>query len=238
MKFCPECGKPLQSESVKYCPECGYRLVIAETPAQTSDSPAPLAPSSEVSSAPEAAASDTASQPPSSARLCPNCGAELAPAVTQFCPNCSFKLLPAFDSPVAPLGHSRGATEEFVDESLYWVYLAGNPTYGGGITTKLDLKNDGLALTGLSPPLLVPYGDIEGFEMIPSKQITTTRTFLIGPLLASSWKKIEWFLCIRYRDDAGIMLSMVFMPLSPITLEAFMPALYEKMREARTKHSS
>jgi hypothetical protein len=114
-----------------------------------------------------------------------------------------------------------------------WIYLAGNPNYPDSFATGLVLKSNGLALTGSTPPLLMPYQDIEGYELLPSKQLTATRIFLAGPLLASAWKKIEWFLCIRYKDDAGVSLSLVFEPISSNAVEEFMPALYKKLREAR-----
>jgi len=79
MKFCPECGKPLPSESVKYCSECGYRLALVSAPQP-------------VSEATPSTAEAKASQPQQPSRTCPRCGAALAPNVTQFCPSCAFKL--------------------------------------------------------------------------------------------------------------------------------------------------
>ena len=119
-----------------------------------------------------------------------------------------------------------------------WVYLAGNPSYPDSFATALELKPNGLWLSASVPPLLISYSDIDGFELIPSKQLTATRIFLAGPLLASAWKKMEWYLSIRYKDDAGITLSLLLEPTSPKALEEFMPALYRKMREARMKQSS
>jgi hypothetical protein len=119
-----------------------------------------------------------------------------------------------------------------------WVYLAGDPNYPESFATDFVLGNDGLALTGANPPLLVPYQNIEGYELLPSKQLTTARIFLAGPLLASAWKKLEWFLCIRYKDDLGISLSLVFSPALGGNPEEFLQALYGKMRGARATPSS
>jgi hypothetical protein len=85
----------------------------------------------------------------------------------------------------------------------------------------------------LNPPLSIRYRDIEGIEVIPSKQITTGRVAAAGPLLASSWKKMEWFLCIRYRDDAGIQMNLMFSPSPAEPLEGFVRALYQNLRDAR-----
>ena len=112
-------------------------------------------------------------------------------------------------------------------------FLGWSPNYHGGVKTRLDLGKDELLIAELNPPLSIRYKDIEGIEMIPSKQITTGRTFVAGPLLASSWKKMEWFLCIRYRDDVGIQVNLVFNPWSGESLEGFVQTLYQDLRDAK-----
>ena len=112
-------------------------------------------------------------------------------------------------------------------------FLGWSPNYLGGIKTRLDLGKDELVIAELNPPLSIRYRDIEGIEVIPSKQITADRVLVAGPLLATSWKKMEWFLCIRYHDDAGIQMNLMFSPWSAESLEEFVRALYQRLRDAR-----
>jgi len=118
-------------------------------------------------------------------------------------------------------------------QSMTADFLGWSPNHRGGGKTRLDLGKGELVVAELNPPLSIAYKDIEGIEAIPSKQTTTGRTFVAGPVLASSWKKMEWFLCIRYRDDAGIQLNLMFSPLSAEDLDGFILALYQKLRDAK-----
>ena len=117
-------------------------------------------------------------------------------------------------------------------------FLGWPPNYPEGVKTKLDLGKDELVITGLNPPLSIKYKDVEGIEMVPSKQMTTSRIIAVGPDLAASWKKMEYFLCIRYRDDVGIQMSLMFSPWPEEPLEEFVRALYQNLRDARRRGSA
>jgi len=117
-------------------------------------------------------------------------------------------------------------------------FLGWSPNYPVGVKTRLDLGKDELVIAELNPPLSIRYQDIEGIEVIPSKQVTTGRALVAGPLLATSWKKMEWFLCIRYRDDAGIQMNLMFSPWSAESLEGFLRALYQNLRDARQQDNA
>ncbi len=142
---------------------------------------------------------------------------------------------------------SSGASTMGGAVSITADFLGWSPNYPGGVKTRLDLRKDELVIAELNPPLSIRYRDIEGIEVIPSKQITADRVLVAGPLLATSWKKMEWFLCIRYRDDAGIQMNLVFSPWPAESLEGFLRALYQNLRDAKhhdnattpsTKHTS
>ena len=132
-----------------------------------------------------------------------------------------------------PVQPSSGASTMGEAVSITADFLGWSPNYPGGVKTRLDLGKDEFVIAELNPPLSIRYRDIEGIEMIPSKQITTGRALVAGPLLATSWKKMEWFLCIRYRDDAGIQMNLMFSPWSADSLEEFVRALYQRLRDAR-----